>query len=528
MKLLVAFFALSIHTIGFNQSQLNQIDIQSYNVQLFVNDSSNVINVIETVFVKFIEDCDSFYLDLIQLKENGKGMKIDSKTGVIENFDTVKYNHSNNKIWIKPINGNANNVTSYKFTYSGIPEDGLVIGENKFGDRTFFGDNWPNRAKNWIGCIDHPADKASINFTVFAPSHYDCIATGIKEKTLELSNGQTMHLYHSEILLPTKVMVVGLADFKVDEIHQYQNVPLSSWVYTKDTINAFPDLIPASNVLDFFITHIGAYPFEKLANVQSTTRFGGMENAGNIFYDEGAFKGEGTMEALIAHEIAHQWFGNSASESDWKHIWLSEGFATYFTDLYWEHTFGKKDMQARLKTERTRVIKFSKAYAHPIVDTTYSELMQLLNPNSYQKGAWVLHMLRNKVGDESFWDIIREYYYLYQYSNATTDDFIKIASKISDYKLNPFFQQWLREAGHPIIKRNIYKKKKCIIVNIEQIQNNITFDFPLEIEFSYTDGTTEIKKFEINKSVSKHKFETDKELAGYKLDPNVVLLFEEL
>ena len=528
MKLFVAFTVFILHTIGISQSQIDKVDIQSYNVQLFVNDSTNVIKVIETVFVKFINDCDSFYLDLIQLKEDGKGMTIDPKFGLIENFNTVEYNHSDNKIWIKPIKGKASNLVAYKLTYSGIPNDGLVIGENKFGDRTFFGDNWPNRAQNWIACIDHPADKASINFTVFAPSHYNCIATGIKEKTLKLNNGQTMHLYRSEVQLPTKVMVVGLADFEVDEIHQYKDIALSSWVYTKDTLNAFSDLIPASTVLDFFISHIGEYPFEKLANVQSTTRFGGMENAGNIFYDEEAFKGENTMEALIAHEIAHQWFGNSASESDWEHIWLSEGFATYFTDLYWEDTYGKKEMQERLTTERIRVVKFSKAYGHPIVDTTYNDLMQLLNPNSYQKGAWVLHMLRNKIGNTIFWESIREYYKEFQYSNATTDDFIQIVQGKSNTDLSPFFQQWLRESGHPILKNNIYQKKKCIIINIEQIQNNITFEFPLEVQLNYTDGTSEIKTFEVNKSSMKFKFDTEKHLASFVLDPNVLLLFEEL
>jgi aminopeptidase N len=150
-----------------------------------------------------------------------------------------------------------------------------------------------------------------------------------------------------------------------------------------------------------------------------------MENAGNIFYDENTVNGQQEMEALIAHEIAHQWFGNSASESDWKHLWLSEGFATYFTDLYFENQYGTAAMNERLKGERKKVIQFSKRYPHPVIDTTYASLMHLLNPHSYQKGAWVLHMLRTTIGDSAFFSGIRTYYTTYKFGNASSNDFQK-------------------------------------------------------------------------------------------------------
>jgi aminopeptidase N len=267
-------------------------------------------------------------------------------------------------------------------------------------------------------------------------------------------------------------------------------------------------------------------PFEKLDHVQSTTQFGGMENAGNIFYDENAVTGEGKMEALIAHETAHQWFGNSASESDWQHLWLSEGFATYFTDLYWEDKYGTEAMNERLITERNRVIRFSKQYDHSTVDTTYQSLMDLLNPNSYQKGAWFLHMLRTEVGDSAFWNGIRSYYDLYKYSNAATDDFQLVMEEKSGRDLEVFFHQWLRESLHPILLIDNGVKCGKNFLDIKQQQTTHIFEFDLEVEVLYEDGSSEMKTFSVSKRIERFKFKSQKKIAGFKYDPNVKLLFE--
>ncbi len=132
-----------------------------------------------------------------------------------------------------------------------------------------------------------------------------------------------------------------------------------------------------------------------------------MENASCIFYAENSVTGKGKAEDLMAHEIAHQWFGNSVTENDWHHIWLSEGFATYLTAVYQEKTYGKEKLDETMKSARDRVIGFYLRSPRPVVDTTVTDLMKLLNANSYQKGAWVLHMLRRELGDDLFWKGMR-------------------------------------------------------------------------------------------------------------------------
>lgn len=500
---------------------VGQIDVQSYSIELAVSDTSDVIDATNTILIEFTEDCTEFSLDLISKNEEGKGMEV---IDIQEFGQTIKFQQFNNKLIIYPMQGKQGGQFFYKIDYRGIPIDGLVIGTNKFEERTFFGDNWPNRARNWFPCVDHPSDKASISYRIFAPSHYSCIANGEFDRRNELPNNLAETIYRSIIPLPTKVMVVGIADFALKNIENKHGFPHSIWAYKRDKKNGFFDMDVAPSPLNFFIEKIGPYPYEKLANVQSTTRFGGMENAGCIFYDEDAVNGQGKMENLIAHEIAHQWFGNSASESDWQHIWLSEGFATYFTNLYLENKYGRDQMNEQLIKDRDRVINFSHSYLTPIIDTVSTELMYLLNPNSYQKGSWVLHMLRNKVGKNSFWAGIRAYYEKFKYSNASSNDFIEVMQAQTDIELSAFFDQWLRKSGHPILKTSFNKGQ----IEISQLQPDVIFTFPLEVEFVGINGDLFSQTFQIDERTKKIKIEQFEKIKSYKLDPKINLLFENV
>lgn len=527
-QLFAVLFVLS-STWALSQDQLELIDVQNYRITIDVSEEHDTIVVDEQVEATLLKKVDSFYLDLHSSVNGGKGMVV-SKLLVrtaTKYYEPIAYTHIDNKIWISADEIPVNDEFLLELRFSGVPETGLIIGKNKFGQRTFFGDNWPNRAHHWFACVDHPSDKATVSFLVSYPKKYDVIATGRWMK-----NGYTAYkntvFYQSNINLPTKVMVIGIAEFDKKRIpHDHSGLfPMHAWVYEDDSENGFKDMAVAADVANYFVKEIGAYPFEKLDHVQSTTQFGGMENAGNIFYDENAVTGKGTMEALIAHEMAHQWFGNSASEADWKHLWLSEGFATYFTDLYWENKYGTEAMNERLMNERKRVIKFSKQYDHPVVDSTYESLMHLLNANSYQKGAWVLHMLRQEVGNDVFWKGIRSYYETYKYGNATTADFRSVMEHESGTDLKWFFKQWLREPLHPVLLINNGKKCGKDYLEISQTQEAKPFRFDLEVEVLYADGTSETKTYSVSKKKEKFKLNAAKEIAGFRYDPNVKLLFE--
>ena len=511
-------FLLFLIAINFLNAQNPDVDIQKYIFRIQINDQGNSIDASARVNYKLLNPTTKLILDLGKLDESGKGMKVDS---IKNGREILQFSQEPEKLLISINNKPENSVQIF---YHGIPKDGLIIGENKYGDRTFFGDNWPNRAHQWLPVIDHPSDKALVEWLVTAPSHYQVIANGTLQEETNIDGKNTFYHYVCKVPLPTKVMVIGATQFAVQNLENVENIPVSSWVYPENKDEGFKNYAYASEILKFYISHIGPYPFSKLANVQSSTRYGGMENAGNIFYSEKSVNGNGT-EFLMAHEIAHQWFGDSASETDWSQLYLSEGFATYFTDLYAENKYGQEKLKEKLSEERQKVINFSKTTHTAIIDSSRTDYMKLLNPNSYQKGAWVLHMLRRKIGDENFWKAIREYYKDYRFSNASSSDLKEVFEKVSGEDLDQFFQEWTLQYGQPILKIEKEISKNHLQLSIDQIQENL-FHFPVEIKLKYTDGSSEIKTFQITRKKETYNIDLQKSLQNIEIDPNVNLLFE--
>jgi aminopeptidase N len=503
----------------FGEVICQNINVQKYTLNIELEDESNEIKVAEKIYFEVLNDGINPVFDLVQQKNNGSGMKVDS---IIQNGEILGFNHKNDSLTIQTIESETNQELTIH--YHGIPQDGLIIGVNKYGDRTFFGDNWPNRAHHWIACVDHPFDKAQIEFFVSAPKKYEVIANGSLvsvDSTNEILN--TYH-YSSNIELPTKVMVIGVADFKTKTFESVENIPVSGWVYKNNASKALYDLEIAPKVLAYFINFIGSYPFEKLANVQSTTRYGGMENAGCIFYDEDALNGNRSSESLIAHEIAHQWFGNSATEEDWEHIWLSEGFATYFANLYLEYIEGDEAFKNQMESDRQRVVSFNKNFKAPLVDENYKDLEDLLNPNSYQKGSWVLHMLRQEIGDSLFKESIRRYYDDFKLKNANSQDFQSVVEEVTGKDWSAFFNQWVYSEGHPKIRIEAKITNSKIVFDVKQI--NKKFDFPLTIKLNYINGETEHVLLNVSELKQGFTFQTSAKVKNYIIDPNVDLLFE--
>lgn len=505
-----------------------QIDIQHYTFKIDLNDSTNIITGEATVTVLFRKALTGIDLDLINQDAKGTGMKI---TGVLLGDASLKFIHQNDRLSITlPGPAKADSALAIVIRYSGIPRDGLIIGKNKFGDRTFFGDNWPDRARHWLPSVDHPSDKASVDFIVTAPLHYTVVANGIKVEESYLNARQKLTHWHEDAVISTKVMVLGAARFAIELAGTIDGIPVESWVYPQNKDNGFYDYGLAPRILDFFIGHVGPYSYKKLANVQSTTRYGGMENASNIFYAEGSVTGKRNEERLLAHEIAHQWFGNSASEKDWYHIWLSEGFATYFCHLYIEYTYGQDQRMADMKEDRALVIDYARKSYTPVVDTTIIDYTRLLTPNAYQKGAWVLHMLRRKIGDEAFWKGICTYYRQYRDSNALTTDLQRAMEIASEQDLSAFFKRWVYQPGHPVLEYSwtYDAHAREVKLKVKQVQPGPLFDVPLEVGIYFEDqDMPSVDRFQVNQNSHEFYVHADKKPGKVVLDPFVNLLFEE-
>jgi len=515
---LIFLFLLTIGSTVKAQSPNAIIDVQHYGFTLQLTDANNSIKGQAKITLKFLKDANSFKLDLVKQKASGKGMLVSSVT---ENGKKLTFRQDSDAVKITTT-AKAGTAHTYTISYAGIPADGLIISTNKFGHRTFFGDNWPNRAHNWLPCVDEPADKATVDFIVTAPDHYQVVANGAKMAEKELPGKLKLTHWKESAPIPMKVMVIGAADFAIDHTGDVNGIPVYTYVFPQNKELGFNSYAVAKEILAYDIDKFGPYAYEKLANVQSKTIFGGMENAGAIFYFENSV-GDKTIEELMAHEIAHQWFGDAASEKNFSHLWLSEGFATYMTNVYLESKYGEDILKDRLQKDRKKVLEFEKSRLTPVVDTSVkSNYMVLLNANSYEKGGWVLHMLRRKLGDEAFWKGIRAYYAKYKDGNANTDDLCKEMERASGQDLKQFFKQWLYTAGHPQL--NISWKydeaKKVVDISIEQKQDNL-YEFTLE----YAIGN-QLNKIDIKDKTTTIQIPASAKPTNITFDPNVNLLGE--
>lgn len=522
--MLKRFFTLLLISSFIGANAQSPIDVLHYRFHIEITDNND--SIYGAAIIKFVvrEKRPAIELDLTGIKKDGKGMLV-TVVGYKTGLNSVTFKQEKDKLII-PSNWNKGDTAEVIINYKGIPADGLIISKNKYGHRTFFSDNWPDRAHNWIPCVDNPADKATVEFLVIAPSHYQVISNGLQIEESTLPDNKRETHWKENIPLPTKVMVIGAADFAVNYVGNVNCVPVYSWVFPENRKEGFYDYATAKDILAFYDNYIGTYPYEKLANVQSKTIFGGMENASAIFYFENSVTGERREESLIAHEIVHQWFGDMATEKSFAHVWLSEGFATYLTHVFIESKYGTDSLNKRMKNEREEVIDFVKSTVKPVVDSI-SPYMQLLNANSYQKGGWVLHMLRRELGDSIFKKCIRQYYAAYAGSNAETADFRKVVEKISGKDLSTFFKQWLFTPENPSldISWKYDVKKKEVLINIVQ-QQKTEFRFPIEFAFINSKGKKTIEKFVVDKKVKSFTIALTEKPVTVMADPNVSLLFE--
>jgi aminopeptidase N len=415
--------------------------------------------------------------------------------------------------------------------YRGVPADGLIISRNMHGDRTFFGDNFSTRFRHWLPGIDHPYDKATCEFAIDAPNHYQVIANGLLAEETDLAGGRRLTRWRQSVPISTYLMVIGVARFAVQHVETFDGVPIQTWVYAQDRDAGFHDFGMARQPLAFFIARVGPYPYEKLANVQSKTRYGGMENASNIFYGERSVSGQRRSAGTVVHEIAHQWFGDSVTEADWAHVWLSEGFATYFTQLYNEFTYGRDRLEAGMASSRTRVTQyFHRVPDSPVVDPSVpAEDAIRHGANVYQKGGWALHMLRREVGDEDFWSAIREYYRRHRDANTLTDDLRRVFEEVSGEELEWFFRQWLHTPGHPILEGDWAYDAGAgrVEVRLRQTQPvDRAFIAPLDVSFSFGQGAPRIETVRLDEREETFTFQLDRAPTSVELDPDVWLLME--
>jgi aminopeptidase N len=501
------------------------IDVQHYVFRIGLSDDNDAISGETAVVIRFVKDgVAQFALDLTS-PAGGKGMTVSEVT-----FDggAVRFVHQADRLVLTlPSAPKAGDIRKFTIRYGGVPSGGLKILKNKYGERCFFSANWPDLARNWLPTLDHPYDKATGEFVITAPAKYQVVANGLLVEEQDLGDGRRVTHWKQSVPIATWLYSIGVAQFASRHFGMAAGVPLQTWVYHQDRdagIATFEQ--PTRQAIEFYSDHIGPYPYEKLADVESAGNGGGMEHASAIFYGERTVNGRPAF-GLVAHETAHQWFGDSVTEKDWDDVWLSEGFATYFALLTTEHYEGRDAFIAGLKRARNTVFQAEKRL--PGVAVVQDKPWKgIPNQIVYQKGGWTLHILRGQLGTEKFWAGIREYYKRYRDSNASTGDFRKVMEETSGMDLGWFFQQWMYRAGSPVVnggwKYNPGTRK--IEIELTQAQPGDVYRLPLEVAVAVPGTAAKIEKIEMTQKEQRFEIPADKEPPSVELDPNTWILMD--
>ncbi len=509
------------------------IDIKHYAFELILSDNNDEIIGTTNITIQFKQaGIQNFRLDLINksLEKKDKGMVVDGVS--IDNI-AIGYTHHNDALIINLPKASAINQTLvFTIKYHGIPFDGLRIGNTMLGDRSFFNENWPNRGRHWLPLIDHPYDKATSEFIVKAPAHYKVVSNGLLLEESDLGNNIKLTHWKQSIPVSSWLYVLGVADFAVKYVDEFKGKSIQTWVYSKNREAGFYDFDePTKKVLTFYSTYVGPYAYEKLANIQTPSVHGGMETSSAIFYGEDLVTGkrDERIRNVVIHEIAHQWFGNAVTETTWDDAWLSEGFATFFTLLFIENEYGKEEYKKGIVKAKKTVFDLAlKMPNFSIVSPRSAEKEEVTSGLTYQKGAWIIHMLRDLIGESNFKKGIQNYYAKYFNANTTTDEFRIEMEKVSGKDLKLFFKQYLYQPINPTInatwKYDAGSKK--LSVQLTQAQKgDFLFNTPVEIGYYKTGSNTPtILKMNLSSKQQGYSFSVASAPEKVELDPRNVLL----
>lgn len=505
------------------------LDVEHYRFALILTDQDDRIEGEAMVRVRFTSAGQgSFFLDLASASD-GRGMTV---SRVTSGSTALPFTHARDRLTITlPAPSASGQVVEVQVAYAGTAAGGLQVKPTRNGDRAFFSDNWPDKARQWLPTIDHVGDKATMEMAVTAPAHYQVISNGRLVETTDVAAGLRQTVWRQGVPISPWLFTLGVTRFAVQRLGDYRGVPLETWVFAPERDKGFHDFaVPVRDAMAFYSEFVGPFAYEKLANIQSVATGGGMEAATAIMYDQRSVDGTRQLRwrNVIIHEIAHQWFGNAVTERDWDEVWLSEGFATYFTLLFIEHAYGRDEFVKGLLDSRRTIVEFyGRRPDYRVVHDGLADMTQVTTNMTYQKGAWVLHMLRQRMGDDRFWAGIRAYYARYMNRTTTTAEFRQVMEEHAGQDLRGFLDQWLYRGQIPQVQGTWRwdGAAKEVIVELRQVQPGPAFALELEVAVEQADGGVSTGKATLGAEPARLRVAAPAAPRDVRLDPSVRALF---
>lgn len=464
---------------------------------------------------------EQFYLDL-----SNSGLTVDS---VISDNRTYNYEHFNDKLNLNPVGQlNEGEKFSVNIHYHGTPESigfGSFIFDSHNNNPIIWTLSEPFGAHTWFPCKDTPADKVdSSDVWVRADETFVTVSNGNLVDIIDHGDGTKTYKWKNSYPIAQYLISLAMTNYELytneyiaenqDTLKMYHyNLPNNLTESRKNKLDA------TIGMMEVFEDKFGEYPFmqEKYGHAEFLW-VGAMEHQTVSSMD--AFN-----EYIVAHELAHQWFGNKITCKNWHHIWLNEGFATYAESVYLEETEGIEAYHSSINDEMEDA---KNATGTIYVQTlTISEIFNGLR--SYSKAAVVLHMLRGVLGKATFFDVLKSYANDpdLSYDVAATKDFKEIAEEVSGQELDYFFEQWIYQAGYPEYSIDwSYNENSTgnyeVELNVDQTNSKL-FQMPVDIKFSFQEGDTLVNVFndQFNQSFN---FTLNKKPVNLTFDPENFIL----
>ncbi|WP_327588771.1 M1 family metallopeptidase [Nonomuraea sp. NBC_00507] len=411
-------------------------DVTHYAVAIDYTPASKQLVGVTTITAGATHGLSSFNLDL-------SGFTVRSVT---VNDAPATFSRQGDELTVRPARPIDNHATfTVKVSYAGVPKpagDGSNLGTYGFmptPDGAFVAAE-PNGAKTWFPANDHPADKAPFDFSITVPAGVTALANGEMVGQPTTAGGRTTYRWRERHPMVTYLATATLGKFELRQGSTPGGIPNLAAADPRFTTSIDRLYTTSATITDHWATVFGPYPFGSTGGVVDDYAAGyALESQTKPLY--GGFHPD---ETIIAHELAHQWFGNSVSIKRWRDLWLNEGFATYAEWLWAEHK-GTKTAEATFKEFHRRragdpIWKYPPGRARP---------NDLFNQAVYSRGAMTLHALRRAVGDQTFFALLKRWAADHRYGHVTTDQFIGLAEQMSGKELSALFDAWLFQPRRP-------------------------------------------------------------------------------